>query len=57
MVKRKMIYRDETKDETTIPINEHYYKTFCKILLENGYSVRIKGNGTDVDVTIGGRRE
>ena len=56
-MKRGIIYRDETKDETTIPINEHYYKTFCEILLENGYSVRIKGNGTDVDVTIGGRRE
>ncbi len=56
-MKRGIIYRDETKDETTIPINEHYYKAFCEILLENGYSVRTKGNGTDVDETIGGRRE
>lgn len=55
-MKRGIIYRDETKDTVELSINEHY-KTFCEILLENGYSVRIKGNGTDVDVTIGGRRE
>lgn len=56
-MKRPMIYRDETKDETTIPINEHYARTFIECLLQSGYSVRIKGNGTYIDVTIGGRHE
>ena len=49
---RKLIYSDTTKGEVTIPINEHFARNFIECLLQSGYSVRIKGNGTDINVTI-----
>lgn len=51
-MKRPLIYRDETRDEITLPINEHYARTFIECLLQSGYMVSIKGDGTMIDVTI-----
>lgn len=49
---RGMIYEDKTKGEVTIPINEHYARTFIECLLQSGYMVKIKGDGAEIAVTI-----
>lgn len=53
--KRRIVYADNAKAEITIPIKSEYFMQFTEILLKSGYSVKIRDDGDETEVTI--RRE
>lgn len=53
--RRRTIYADNVRGEITIPIKAEYLMQFTECLLKSGYSVKIKDDGDETEVTI--RRE
>lgn len=53
--KRRIVYVDNVKGEITIPIKTEYLMQFTECLLKSGYSVKIRDDGDETEVTI--RRE
>lgn len=50
--KRRIVYADNVRGEVTIPIKSEYLMQFTEILLKSGYSVKIKDDGDETEVTI-----
>lgn len=53
--KRRIVYADNVRGEITIPIKSEYLMQFTECLLKSGYSVKIRDDGDETEVTI--RRE
>ena len=53
--KRRIVYADNVRGEITIPIKSEYFLQFAECLLKSGYSVKIRDDGDETEVTI--RRE
>lgn len=53
--RRRTIYADNVRGKITIPIKSEYLMQFTECLLKSGYSVKIKDDGDETEVTI--RRE
>lgn len=52
---RRTVYSDNIKGEVTVPIKSEYFMQFTECLLKSGYSVKIRDDGNETEVTI--RRE
>lgn len=50
--KRRIVYADNVRGEATIPIKSEYLMQFTECLLKSGYSVKIRDDGDETEVTI-----